>query len=185
MSQSNNNSDDPLFIMHIGATYAVRISVLHGSSHGLMALPVHGVVRVRLQGGRGNDAQEVDVSTLSEEIGKWEGFGIWDTSTHAQPLADRPAQQIKADLTFKLRMKVGFVCWLELGRIPCAALSSVVSLVFRSYLASRYCSRTDCKCVLGSVCLQVASLLSLSVVQHLEMAPVLLGVYFLQTAFDA
>jgi hypothetical protein len=106
MSQSNNNSDDPLFIMHIGATYAVRISVLHGSSHGLMALPVHGVVRVRLQGGRGNDAQEVDVSTLSEEIGKWEGFGIWDTSTHAQPLADRPAQQIKADLTFKLRMKV-------------------------------------------------------------------------------
>ncbi|KAL0035895.1 hypothetical protein WJX77_006910 [Trebouxia sp. C0004] len=105
MSQSNNNSDDPLFIMHIGATYAVRISVLHGSSHGLMALPVHGVVRVRLQGGRGNDAQEVDVSTLSEEIGKWEGFGIWDTSTHAQPLADRPAQQIKADLTFKLRMK--------------------------------------------------------------------------------
>jgi len=106
MSQSNNNSDDPLFIMHIGATYAVRSSVLHGSSHGLMALPVHGVVRVRLQGGRGNDAQEVDVSTLSEEIGKWEGFGIWDTSTHAQPLADRPAQQIKADLTFKLRMKV-------------------------------------------------------------------------------
>lgn len=106
MSQSNNNSDDPLFIMHIGATYAVRISVLHGSSHGLMALPVHGVVRVRLQGGRGNDAQEVDVSTLSEEIGKWDGFGIWDTSTHAQPLADRPAQQIKADLTFKLRMKV-------------------------------------------------------------------------------
>ncbi|KAA6425624.1 MAG: serine threonine kinase [Trebouxia sp. A1-2] len=105
MSQSNNNSDDPLFIMHIGATYAVRISVLHGSSHGLVALPVHGVVRVRLQGGRGNDAQEVDVSTLSEEIGKWEGFGIWDTSTHAQPLADRPAQQIKADLTFKLRMK--------------------------------------------------------------------------------
>ena len=106
MSQSNNNSDDPLFIMHIGATYAVRISVLHGSSHGLMALPVHGVVRVRLQGGRGNDAQEIDVSTLSEEIGKWDGFGIWDTSTHAQPLADRPAQQVKADLTFKLRMKV-------------------------------------------------------------------------------
>lgn len=106
MSQSNNNSDDPLFIMHIGATYAVRISVLHGTSHGLMALPVHGVVRVRLQGGRGNDAQEIDVSTLSEEIGKWDGFGIWDTSTHAQPLADRPAQQIKADLTFKLRMKV-------------------------------------------------------------------------------
>ena len=106
MSQSNNNSDDPLFIMHIGATYAVRISVLHGTSHGLMALPVHGVVRVRLQGGRGNDAQEIDVSTLSEEIGKWDGFGIWDTSTHAQPLADRPAQQIKADLTFRLRMKV-------------------------------------------------------------------------------
>ena len=92
--------------MHIGATYAVRISVLHGTSHGLMALPVHGVVRVRLQGGWGNDAQEVDVSTLSEEIGKWDGFGIWDTSTHAQPLADRPAQQIKADLTFRLRMKV-------------------------------------------------------------------------------
>ena len=43
---------------------------------------------------------------MSEEIGKWEGFGIWDTSTHAQPLADRPAQQIKADLTFNLRMKV-------------------------------------------------------------------------------
>lgn len=43
---------------------------------------------------------------MSEEIGKWEGFSIWDTSTHAQPLADRPAQQIKADLTFNLRMKV-------------------------------------------------------------------------------
>lgn len=61
MSQSNNNADDPLFIMHIGATYAIRISVLHGSSHGLMALPVHGVVRVRMQGGRGNDAQEIEV----------------------------------------------------------------------------------------------------------------------------
>ena len=63
MSQSNNNADDPLFIMHIGATYAIRISVLHGSSHGLIALPVHGVVRVRVQGGRGNDAQDVEVNT--------------------------------------------------------------------------------------------------------------------------
>ena len=61
MSQSSNNTDDPLFIMHIGATYAVRISVLHGSNQGLMALPVQCVAVIRMQGGRGNDAQDLEV----------------------------------------------------------------------------------------------------------------------------
>ena len=61
MSQSSNNTDDPLFIMHIGATYAVRISVLHGSHQGLMALPVQCVAVIRMQGGRGNDAQDLEV----------------------------------------------------------------------------------------------------------------------------
>ncbi len=62
MSQSSNNTDDPLFIMHIGATYAVRISVLHGSNQGLMALPVQCVALIRMQGGRGNDAQDLEVA---------------------------------------------------------------------------------------------------------------------------
>ena len=53
----------------------------------------------------------LQVNHWSDNLGKWEGFAIWDTATHSQPLADRPAQQIKADLTLKFKMRVSSSCY--------------------------------------------------------------------------
>ena len=61
----------------------------------------------------------LQVNHWSDNLGKWEGFAIWDTATHSQPLADRPAQQIKADLTLKFKMRVSSSC----HAIPPCALS--------------------------------------------------------------